>query len=120
MSTNRRTMHDPRCSAQLTKRAFRKYGTELHRLLIGWLVDHPDGKDPVAFVELEGDRPGLSQKIRTRDDALATLRGEGFNPDLIDALAQSSPVPRGSVDLIVSTASWLALERVTPRAEGSS
>jgi hypothetical protein len=77
-------------------------------------VDHPDDGGPVAFIELEGDRPGLSQKIRTRDSALATLRGEHFSPDLIQALVESPPVPRGSVDLIVSTPEWLALERVTP------
>lgn len=120
MGTNRRIAHDPGCSGALVKRALRKHGTELHRLLIDWLADHPDDGDPVAFIELEGDYVGCSEKIRTREDALATLRGGEFNPDLIESLAQSPPVPRGSVDLIVSTPQLMALVRVTPSTERAS
>ncbi len=105
------------------RRALRKHEKELHQLLAAWLADHPFDANPVAFIELgdnQPDQPGLSKKIRPRVSALATLRGENFSPELIHSLENASPVPFGSVDLIVSEPPWIALVRVRPGAKGLS
>ena len=100
---------------RMARQAVQTYCLELHAALSDWLGAHPASLDPVAYIAPAPGDLGLTP-IERRSRLLTFLRSSAQPPlqELGRSLSQMPPVPRGSVDVIVSTPQAIALLRATP------
>lgn len=93
----------------------------LHTALAAWIGAHPNGADPTVHLAPEDGDPQVGRVV-PRAEVLEFLLTH-CNPALRHVggvLSRLPPVPLGSIDVMVSTPSLMAIVRATPSTERAS